>query len=113
GLGVGCTTTPLSAAVLQALAPHQVARGTTLVTVNQQVSGSVGAALLGVILTQLFNHNETLVTANRLVAAQQQASGQRLPVEASACWSRAISNSRCTRRRCSPGCFWCRSVSVR
>lgn len=84
GLGVGCTTTPLSAAVLQALAPHQVARGTTLVTVNQQVSGSIGAALLGVILTQLFNHNETLVAANRLVAAQQEATGQRLPVEASA-----------------------------
>lgn len=83
GLGVGCTTTPLSAAVLQALAPHQVARGTTLVTVNQQVSGSIGAALLGVILTQLFNHNETLVTANKLVAAQQQASGQRMPIEAS------------------------------
>ncbi|WP_096291382.1 DHA2 family efflux MFS transporter permease subunit [Mycobacterium ahvazicum] len=83
GLGVGCTTTPLSAAVLQSLAPHQVARGTTLVTVNQQVSGSIGAALLGVILTQLFNHNETLVTANKLVAAQQQASGQRMPIEAS------------------------------
>jgi DHA2 family multidrug resistance protein len=84
GLGIGCTTTPLSAAVLQALAPHQVARGTTLVTVNQQVSGSIGAALLGVILTQLFNHNESLVTANRLATAQQQASGQRVPVEASA-----------------------------
>jgi MFS transporter, DHA2 family, multidrug resistance protein len=83
GLGVGCTTTPLSAAVLQSLAPHQVARGTTLVTVNQQVSGSIGAAVLGVILTQLFAHNETLVTANKLVAAQQQASGQRMPIEAS------------------------------
>jgi hypothetical protein len=54
------------------------------VTVNQQVSGSIGAAFLGVILTQLFNHNESLVTANRLATAQQQASGQRVPVEASA-----------------------------
>lgn len=81
GLGVGCTTSPLSAAVLQALAPHQVARGTTLVTVNQQVSGSIGAALMTVILTQLFNHNQSLITANKLVAAQQQSSGQRLPVE--------------------------------
>ncbi|BBX41601.1 multidrug resistance protein B [Mycobacterium simiae] len=81
GLGVGCTTSPLSAAVLQSLAPHQVARGTTLVTVNQQVSGSIGAALMTVILTQLFNHNESLITANKLVAAQQQSSGRRLPVE--------------------------------
>ncbi|MFP1151664.1 DHA2 family efflux MFS transporter permease subunit [Mycobacterium sherrisii] len=81
GLGVGCTTSPLSAAVLQSLAPHQVARGTTLVTVNQQVSGSIGAALMTVILTQLFNHNQSLITANKLVAAQQQSSGQRLPVE--------------------------------
>lgn len=83
GLGIGCTTTPLSAAVLQALAPHQVARGTTLMTVNQQVSGSIGAASLAVILTHLFNHNETLITANKMVTAQQ-ASGQRVPVEASA-----------------------------
>lgn len=84
GLGIGCTTTPLSAAVLQSLAPHQVARGTTLVTVNQQVSGSIGAALMAVVLTHLFNHNQALVTANNLVAAQQKASGQHLPVESSA-----------------------------
>ncbi len=84
GLGIGCTTTPLSAAVLQSLAPHQVARGTTLVTVNQQVSGSIGAALMAVVLTHLFNHNQTLVTANKMVAAQQQASGHPVPVEASA-----------------------------
>ncbi|BBY24398.1 DHA2 family efflux MFS transporter permease subunit [Mycobacterium stomatepiae] len=84
GLGIGCTTTPLSAAVLQSLAPHQVARGTTLVTVNQQVSGSIGAAFLGVILTQLFNHSDALITANKMVSAQQQASGHNMPVEASA-----------------------------
>jgi MFS transporter, DHA2 family, multidrug resistance protein len=84
GLGIGCTTTPLSAAVLQSLAPHQVARGTTLVTVNQQVSGSIGAAFLGVILTQLFNHSDALITANKMVSAQQQTSGHSTPVEASA-----------------------------
>ncbi|MDT5119409.1 MAG: transporter, family, multidrug resistance protein [Mycobacterium sp.] len=84
GLGIGCTTTPLSAAVLQSLAPHQVARGTTLVTVNQQVSGSIGAALMAVVLTHLFTHNQALVTANKLVAAQQEASGQHVPIEASA-----------------------------
>jgi DHA2 family multidrug resistance protein len=84
GLGIGCTTTPLTAAVLQSLAPHQVARGTTLVTVNQQISGSIGAAMLAVILTHLFNHNETLLTANKMVAAQQASGGQRVPVESSA-----------------------------
>ncbi|MCV7411072.1 MFS transporter [Mycobacterium florentinum] len=84
GLGIGCTTTPLSAAVLQSLAPHQVARGTTLVTVNQQMSGSIGAAILGVMLTQLFNHSDALITANKMVSTQQQASGQNTPVEASA-----------------------------
>ncbi|OBA64951.1 MFS transporter [Mycobacterium sp. 1100029.7] len=84
GLGIGCTTTPLSAAVLQSLAPHQVARGTTLVTVNQQVSGSIGAALLAVILTNLFNHNETLITANKMLAKQQESTGHKLPVESSA-----------------------------
>ncbi len=84
GLGIGCTTTPLSAAVLQSLAPHQVARGTTLVTVNQQVSGSIGAALMAVVLTNLFNHDQTLIAANKLVVAQQEATGQHVPIEASA-----------------------------
>ncbi|MBA0044820.1 DHA2 family efflux MFS transporter permease subunit [Mycobacteroides sp. LB1] len=55
GMGVGCTSTPLSAACVQSLAPSQVARGTTLLSVNDQVGGSVGASLVAVLLTNQFN----------------------------------------------------------
>lgn len=55
GMGVGCTSTPLSAACVQSLAPSQDARGTTLLSVNDQVGGSVGASLIAVLLTNQFN----------------------------------------------------------
>ena len=73
GLGIGCTTTPLNAALMQALAPHQIARGTTLITVNQQVGGSVGAALLAVILTSQFNRNETTISDNKTASLPEDA----------------------------------------
>ncbi|OBK37947.1 MFS transporter [Mycobacterium sp. 1165196.3] len=76
GLGIGCTTTPLSAAGIQALAPQQIARGTTLMAVNQQVSGSAGVALLAVILTNQVNRNDKLIAANN-VTSVQHAAGQR------------------------------------
>ena len=38
GLGMGCTMMPLSVASVQALAPHQIARGTTLMSVSHQVA---------------------------------------------------------------------------
>jgi MFS transporter, DHA2 family, multidrug resistance protein len=72
GLGVGCTTTPLSAALMQSLAPHQVARGTTLITVNQQLGGSIGAASVAVILTNQFNRDERVVAASKAAASQQE-----------------------------------------
>jgi MFS transporter, DHA2 family, multidrug resistance protein len=66
GIGLGCTLTPLSGAAVQALAPHQVARGSTLLSVNQHVATSVGAALMSVILTSQFNRSETITTAEKL-----------------------------------------------
>src|SRR5436309_5586580 len=39
GMGMGCTMMPVSGAAVQALGPHQVARGSTLINVNQQVAG--------------------------------------------------------------------------
>ena len=66
GIGLGCTMTPLSASAVQALAPHQVARGSTLLSVNQHIAASVGAALMSVILTSQFNRSETIATADKL-----------------------------------------------
>jgi MFS family permease len=83
GLGAGLTTTPLSAALMQALAPRQVARGTTLISVNQQVGGSLGAALMAVVLTNQFNRNEALMAANEM-AVRPGADKRDLPVDPSA-----------------------------
>ena len=64
GMGFGCIFTPLPAAAVLTLAPHQVARGSTLVTVNRYVATSVGTAVMSVILTRQFNRSETISTAN-------------------------------------------------
>ena len=66
GIGLGCTLTPLSGAAVQTLAPHQVARGSTLLSVNQHVATSVSIALMSVILTSRFNRSETITTAEKL-----------------------------------------------
>jgi MFS transporter, DHA2 family, multidrug resistance protein len=66
GIGLGCTMTPLAASAVQTLAPYQVARGSTLLSVNQHVATSVGTALMSVILTSQFNRSETINTANAL-----------------------------------------------
>ncbi|ORB87556.1 MFS transporter [Mycobacterium kansasii] len=56
GLGMGATRMPLVAVAMQTLAPHQMARGSTLIKVNQQVAAAVGTALLSVILTSQLGH---------------------------------------------------------
>jgi EmrB/QacA subfamily drug resistance transporter len=66
GAGLGCTMTPLAGSAVQTLAPNQVARGSTLLSVNQHVAASVGAALMSVILTSQFNRSETISTAEKL-----------------------------------------------
>lgn len=72
GLGVGCTSTPLSAACVQTLAPHQVARGTTLLSVNDQVGGAIGAALMAVLLTNQLNRDDQ-AAENKLAPLQLDA----------------------------------------
>jgi EmrB/QacA subfamily drug resistance transporter len=66
GIGLGCTLTPLSGSAVQTLAPHEVARGSTLLSVNQHVAVAVGTALMSVILTSQFNRSETIGTAEKL-----------------------------------------------
>jgi DHA2 family multidrug resistance protein len=66
GIGLGCTLTPLSGAAVQTLAPNEVARGSTLLSVNQHVAVAVGTALMSVILTSQFHRSETIGTAEKL-----------------------------------------------
>ncbi|ASW91697.1 DHA2 family efflux MFS transporter permease subunit [Mycobacterium marseillense] len=64
GMGMGCVATPLSAACVQPLEPHQIARGATLRSVNNQLGGAVGAALMTVLLTNQLIHREDTGTAS-------------------------------------------------
>ncbi|APD83898.1 MFS transporter [Mycobacterium intracellulare subsp. chimaera] len=84
GLGMGCTMMPLSVAAVQALAPHQIARGTTLMSVNHQVGGSMGTALMSMILTNQFNRSQNIVAANKVAALHQRATVDGVPVDQSA-----------------------------
>jgi EmrB/QacA subfamily drug resistance transporter len=83
GLGMGCTMMPLSVASVQALAPHQIARGTTLISVSHQVGGSVGTALMSMILTNQFNRSENIAAAKKLASLQQRAAATGVPVNQS------------------------------
>jgi MFS family permease len=51
GLGMGGTMMPLFTAALRTLTQHQVARGSTLLNITQQIASSVGVAVLSVVLT--------------------------------------------------------------
>lgn len=58
GMGMGATMTPLSTAAMRVLKPDEVAHGSTLFNVNLQVAGSVGTALMAMILTNQFNRGD-------------------------------------------------------
>ena len=90
GLGMGCTMMPLSVASVQALAPHEIARGTTLISVGQQVGGSVGTALMSMILTNQFNRSENISAANKLASLKQQAATSGVPVDPAAMPARTL-----------------------
>ncbi|WP_433076334.1 DHA2 family efflux MFS transporter permease subunit [Dactylosporangium sp. CA-052675] len=51
GLGMGGTMMPIMTSALKTLTGHDVARGSTLVNILQQIGGSVGGAIMSVILT--------------------------------------------------------------
>jgi EmrB/QacA subfamily drug resistance transporter len=55
GLGMGGTMMPIMTSALQTLKDHEIARGSTLMNITQQISASIGTALFSVILTNGFN----------------------------------------------------------
>jgi MFS family permease len=63
GLGMGATMMPVFTAALASLEHQDVARGSTLMNITQQVSASIGTALFSVLLTNAYNqHPSTKVT---------------------------------------------------
>jgi EmrB/QacA subfamily drug resistance transporter len=51
GLGMGGTMMPIMTSALKSLTNAEVARGSTLVNIIQQIGGSIGTAVLSVVLT--------------------------------------------------------------
>jgi EmrB/QacA subfamily drug resistance transporter len=51
GLGMGLTMMPIMTSALRTLAASEVARGSTLLNIVQQIASSVGVAIMSVILT--------------------------------------------------------------
>jgi MFS family permease len=51
GLGMGGTMMPIMTSALKTLRAPEVARGSTLLNINQQIASSVGVAVMSVILT--------------------------------------------------------------
>lgn len=51
GLGMGSTMMPLMTSAIKTLTAHQVARGSTLLNITQQIASSIGVAVMSVVLT--------------------------------------------------------------
>lgn len=51
GLGMGATMMPVMTSALRALTGPEVARGSTLLNITQQVGSSIGVAVISVVLT--------------------------------------------------------------
>jgi EmrB/QacA subfamily drug resistance transporter len=68
GLGMGGTMMPIMASALATLTDHNIARGSTLMNIVQQVAASIGTALFSVLLT----NNVKSTTFAQLVALKAQ-----------------------------------------
>ncbi|WP_415974310.1 DHA2 family efflux MFS transporter permease subunit [Rhodococcus sp. 077-4] len=66
GLGLGSTMMPIMTAALQTLTDETVARGSTLMNIVQQAAGSIGTALMSVVLTA--QQKPALTAGNQLEA---------------------------------------------
>jgi hypothetical protein len=64
GLGMGGTMMPIMTSALRTLTNHEVARGSTLTNILQQIGGSIGAAIMSVILTSRLNGSDPIPGLN-------------------------------------------------
>src|SRR4051795_12811366 len=80
GFGMGGTMMPLFTSALKTLAGPQVARGSTLLNITQQIASSVGVALMSVLLT---NHLQASRLAGPAMASlHDPALAAKLPAAA-------------------------------
>lgn len=70
GMGMGGSMMPIFTSALKTLESHQVARGSTLINVIQQIAASVGVASISVILTNQINASEPIAAVRAIGEAQ-------------------------------------------
>jgi EmrB/QacA subfamily drug resistance transporter len=67
GMGMGLTMMPIMSSALATLTNHEVARGSTLMNIVQQTGGSIGTAVMSVVLTGRILDSETAKTYSGVV----------------------------------------------
>ncbi|RYJ05954.1 MAG: DHA2 family efflux MFS transporter permease subunit, partial [Actinomycetales bacterium] len=72
GLGMGSTMMPIFTSALKTLKSHEVARGSTLLNVVQQVASATGIAIMTVILTNHFKDSAAVSAAQAIEAAKDR-----------------------------------------
>ncbi|MGE9809274.1 MULTISPECIES: DHA2 family efflux MFS transporter permease subunit [unclassified Janibacter] len=81
GIGLGATMMPTMTAALQTLTDHNIARGSTLMNVIQQVAGSIGTAVMSVVLTNAYLARPSAAQVAAASEAGGPAAVQQLPPE--------------------------------
>ncbi|MFL6079515.1 MAG: DHA2 family efflux MFS transporter permease subunit, partial [Ornithinibacter sp.] len=69
GMGMGATMMPLMTSALKTLKSHDVARGSTLLNISQQVASSIGVAIMSVVLTNGLKNDPLLAASSAFKAA--------------------------------------------
>jgi EmrB/QacA subfamily drug resistance transporter len=83
GLGMGMTMMPVMSAAMASLTQREVARGSTTMNIVQQVAGSIGTAVMSVILTNRENGDPAILflfgLAQGQIPAEQMPPAEQVP----------------------------------
>jgi len=74
GLGMGATMMPVFTSALKTLKAHDVARGSTLINVIQQVASSIGVAIMSVVLTNHLKDSDAVQAVTAMTDAERDGS---------------------------------------
>jgi EmrB/QacA subfamily drug resistance transporter len=91
GLGMGMTMMPIMSSAMASLTHHQVARGSTLMNIVQQTAGSIGTAVMSVILTNQVLDSQAATTYSAVT--QGRVAAEQVPPEVLSQGQAALSNA--------------------
>ena len=77
GLGMGATMMPIMTSALKTLKSHDVARGSTLLNISQQIASSIGVAIMSVVLTNGLKNDPLLSGVDQPSTRRRPASRTR------------------------------------